>query len=69
MKCRVQNHGGAFLLPKKSISADAYVKFKQVVESVDLGVEFLLEKKEKECCPIKFHNLMNNGGLNDVERR
>lgn len=56
-------------MPKKSISADAYVKFKQVVESVDLGVEFLLEKKEKECCPIKFHNLMNNGGLNDVERR
>mgnify|MGYP004606471797 CR=1 FL=1 len=62
-------HGGAFLLPKKSLPADAYVKFKQVVEGVGLGVEFLLEKKEKECCPIKFHNLMNKGVPNDVGRR
>lgn len=56
-------------MPKKSLPADAYVKFKQVVEGVDLGVEFLLEKKEKECCPIKFYNLMNKGVPNDVERR
>ena len=56
-------------MPKKSLPTDAYVKFKQVEEGVGLGVEFLLEKKEKECCPIKFHNLMNNGGPNDVERR